>query len=29
MKKINTEVKCMNIDKLEDLDKVLEAMGRV
>jgi [acyl-carrier-protein] S-malonyltransferase len=28
MKKINKEVKCMNIDKLEDLDKVLEAIGR-
>jgi [acyl-carrier-protein] S-malonyltransferase len=28
MKKINKEVKCMNIDKLEDLDKVLEALGR-
>jgi [acyl-carrier-protein] S-malonyltransferase len=28
MRKINKEVKCMNIDKLEDLDKVLEAIGR-
>jgi [acyl-carrier-protein] S-malonyltransferase len=28
MKKINKEVKCMNIDKLEDLDKVLTALGR-
>jgi [acyl-carrier-protein] S-malonyltransferase len=28
MKKINKEVKCMNIDKLEDLDKVLETLGR-
>jgi [acyl-carrier-protein] S-malonyltransferase len=28
MKKINKEVKCMNIDKLADLDKVLEALGR-
>jgi [acyl-carrier-protein] S-malonyltransferase len=28
MKKINKEVKCVNIDKLADLDKVLEALGR-
>jgi [acyl-carrier-protein] S-malonyltransferase len=27
MKKINKDVNCMNIDKLEDLDKVLEALG--
>jgi [acyl-carrier-protein] S-malonyltransferase len=28
MRKINKDVKCMNIDKLADLDKVLEALGR-
>jgi [acyl-carrier-protein] S-malonyltransferase len=28
MKKINKDVKCMNIDKLADLDKALEALGR-
>lgn len=28
MRKINKDVRCMNIDKLEDLDKVLEALGR-
>ena len=26
MRKINKDVKCMNIDKLEDLDKVLEVL---
>lgn len=27
MKKINSDVKCMNIEKLADLDKVLEVIG--
>ena len=27
MKKINKDVKCMNIDKLADLDKVLETIS--
>lgn len=27
MRKINKEVKCVNIDKLADLDKVLEGLG--
>ena len=27
MKKINKDVKCMNIDKLADMDKVLEELG--
>lgn len=27
MKKINRDVKCLNIDKLADLDKALEELG--
>ena len=27
MKKINKDVKCMNIDKLADMDKILEELG--